>query len=242
MSVGTTATIFATLINNTDTEAVDCRLSAPSLQGIDFTYSQTDPATNQVIGDPNPTLNIGPNEARSFVISVRPYIAITPGFVAPNFDCANKFDALVVNGVNTLLFSASDAPVPDVIAVAVTPDLNDGVLRISGNNAANAFSIATTNLGAADRIEVTPVAELRGGSDPLNLEICQTDPATGSCIDTPSASIVVDIEVLEAPTFAVFAFAQGAPVPFDPGENRIFLNFTQSGQTRGGTSVAVTTE
>ena len=53
---------------------------------------------------------------------------------------------------------------------------------------------------------------------------------------------MLDVGADEAPTFAVFAFAQGTSIPFDPGENRIFLNFFQAGSIRGGTSIAVTTE
>ena len=131
-----------------------------------------------------------------------------------------------------------------MIALAATPGLNDGVLRIPGNQAANAFSVATSNLGASGRLEVIPVAELRGGSQPLELTVCQTDPVSGFCLgnQTPSASVFLDVGPGEVPTFAVFASAQGTSIPFDPGENRIFVNFFQAGTVRGGTSIAVTTE
>ena len=240
--VGTTATMFATLINNTDTPAVGCRLVV-DIQGLDFSYKQTDPATNAFVGDNNPTVTIAPHQAASFVVSVTPSTPLTAGFMAPTFNCDNKHRAPVINGVNTVLFSASATPVPDMIAIAVTPGLNDGVLRLAGNDGAAAFSIATTNLGAAGRLEVTPAAQLRGGSTPLALAICQTS-ASGGCIggNAPSPSVTLDVAADASPTFAVFTSASGTPVPFDPAENRIFLNFSQAGQVRGGTSVAVTTQ
>ena len=244
VQVGTTATIFATVINNTDTAAFDCELSAPPSLDIDFNYQQTNSSTNAVIGELDPVLDLGPNDSRTFVISITPFSPINAELITPRFDCANKFEATPITGVNTVLFSATELPSPDLIALAVTPGLNDGILRISGNNGAGAFSVATSNIGVAGRIEVTPISQFGDASAPLRLEICQTDPQTANCLNSslPSSSVTLDIESGAAPTFAIFAFAQGTNIPLDPAQNRVFVNFSQNGQIRGGTSVAVTSE
>jgi hypothetical protein len=143
-----------------------------------------------------------------------------------------------VPGVNTLLLSASAAPVPDIVALAETAS-NDGVLHIPGSSAANAFAVATVNLGAP--AVITATANTGAVSLPLALSICQTDPATGQCLGAAAASAATVINANATPTFAIFATATGS-LPFLPSTNRIFVAFSDAnGIVRGSTSVAVAT-
>jgi hypothetical protein len=54
--------------------------------------------------------------------------------------------------------------------------------------------------------------------------------------------VTAQIDANATPTFAIFVQGHGT-VPFDPGNNRIFVRFKDGGGvTRGATSVAVRTQ
>ena len=64
---------------------------------------------------------------------------------------------------------------------------------------------------------------------PVNISLCQTDPATGQCISAIGSSVTTTINANATPTFGVFV--QGNDdVPFDPATNRIFVRFKDSGR------------
>jgi hypothetical protein len=141
--------------------------------------------------------------------------------------------------VNTLLFSASNAPVGDVIALASTLGAIPGVVDINGVNGAGAFAIATANVGAGDTFRVAPRAT---GGVAATLTICQTNPGDGTCMQPPTSDVQATIGAGETPTFAVFATGTGADIPLDPATRRIAVEFFDAGDVvRGGTSVAVRT-
>jgi len=98
--------------------------------------------------------------------------------------------------------------------------------------------VATTNVGAAGTITVG--ASTPGVALPVDLFVCQTDPASGACLGSPAASVTLEIATGATPTFAIFAAAQG-PIPFDPAVNRVVVAFTEDGVSRGSTSVAIRT-
>jgi len=60
-------------------------------------------------------VNIAAGASQSFVFGFTPTAEIAATEVAPVFQCANSTPAATVVGVNTLLLSASSAPVPDLI-------------------------------------------------------------------------------------------------------------------------------
>ena len=72
--------------------------------------------------------------------------------------------------------------------------------------------------------------------------VCQTNPGTAACLQTPAGSITTTINPGDTRTFGIFETASGT-VSFDPVNNRIFVTFTDTTNTiRGETSVAVETQ
>jgi len=239
VQVGIAATAFAALINAGTETAIACALTLITSLPATFTYQTTDPATNQVTGSPNTPVNVGAGATQSFVFALTPTAPIAPTDVQLSFDCANSDPAPINIGLNTLLLSASATPVPDVVALAATLT-NDGIVNIPGATGTGAFVVATVNVGMSGSI--TGSADTGSAPLPVNIFLCQTDPATGQCISAIGSSVTTQINATATPTFAIFAQGSGA-VPFDPATNRIFVRFRDSGNvTRGSTSVAVRTQ
>jgi hypothetical protein len=238
--VNGTVTAFATMINTGAVPVSGCSIAPVNALPATFVYQTTNPATNAITGTPNTPVNIaGNNTAQSFVIAFTPTAPIAPTEVAFNFACTNVSPAPINIGLNTLLFSASSTPTPDVIALAATAQ-NDGIVHISGTPNQGAFAVATFNLGSSDTITVA--ANTGAVSLPVTITICQTNPTTGQCLQSPAANVTTTIGSNATPTFAIFAAASAA-VPFDPANNRIFVTFSDSGSNvRGKTSVAVVTQ
>lgn len=140
--------------------------------------------------------------------------------------------------MNTFLLSASSTPVADIVALSATP-LNDGIVHIPDTGSPGAFAVATVNLGASELITVT--ADAGGGALPVNLSLCETNPATGVCTNppTPAVETTTTVNTGETPTFAVF-LAATEQITLDPATNRIQVSFLDNGGiTCGSTSVAV---
>jgi hypothetical protein len=239
VQVGHTATAFVTIINAASQPVPACTISLAGSVPATFTYQATDPATNAVAGSPNTPVNIAGWAAQSFVIGLTPTATFGPLPVSFTFACANVPAAPSVIGLNTLLLSSSTQPVPDIVALAATTQ-NDGILHISGTAGSNAFAVATVNVGASSAITAT--ANTGSAALPLGITLCQTDPISGQCLATPGPSVSTTINGNATPTFGVFATAVGT-VPFDPANNRIVVQFRDSGGVvRGSTSVAVETQ
>lgn len=239
VQLGASATAFATIINLGPGTAFMCGIAPMTNVPASFGYQPTDPATNAVIGSPNTPVSISARLAQSFVFAITPSAPIAPTDVQFGFDCANTNPASITVGLNTLLFSASDTPVPDIVALAATLN-NDGIVNILGANGTGVFATATVNLGAAATIIAS--ADTGGASLPVNISICQTDPAMGQCISALGSNVTTTINPNATPTFGIFVQGNGT-VPFDPAMNRIFVRFRDTGGvTRGSTSVAVRTQ
>jgi YVTN family beta-propeller protein len=240
IQVGASATAFATIINSGSSIAPQCTIVPIGSLPLGFTYQTTDPATNAVIGNANTPIDIAAGASQSFVIALTPTSAIAPQAVNFAFAGANVAEAPDETGLNTLLFSASTTPVPDIVALVATAQ-NDGILHITGTTGANAFAVATVNLGASGAI--TAAASTSGGGVLLSPPtMCQTNPASGQCISPVGVTVPTTINAGDTPTFAVFGQANGA-IPFDPANSRIFVQFTDgAGAVRGLTSVAVETQ
>jgi aldose sugar dehydrogenase len=237
--VGTTATAFATIINAGSVTATSCGLSLLTSLPVTFSYQTTNPATNQVTGSPNTPVNILAGAAQSYVLALTPNAPVAPTDVQFSFDCTDTNPAAIVPGLNTFTFSASNTPVPDIVALAATTS-NDGILNIAGTSRAGAFAVATVNVGASANI--TASADTGPAILPINVSLCETNPAIGQCISGIGPSVTTQINANATPTFGIFVQANGN-VPFDPAGNRIFVRFKDgSDVTRGSTSVAVRTQ
>jgi subtilisin family serine protease len=238
--VGGTATAFATIINAGATMAEGCTLAPASGLPGHFTFQTTNPATNAVTGTPNTPVNVPAGGIQSFVIAFRPYAAFNPADFQLEFSCYNAPAAGVTVGLNTLLLSASATPVPDVVALAATIS-GDGIANIPGVSGTGVFAVASVNVGASGTI----VASADTGSAvlPVRLALCETNPATGACLQPPGASVLTTIAANATPTFGIFLNGTGSAVPFDPAGHRVFVRFRDGGgAVRGATSVALRTQ
>ena len=138
-----------------------------------------------------------------------------------------------------MLFSASLAPVPDIVAQAATINQN-GIVGIPGADGTGVFAVATSNQGAGGQITVSADTGSLGAT--VTIGLCQTNTSTGACISSISSSVTLQINPGGTPTFGVFVTGHGV-VPLDPAQNRIVVRFRDTGGIeRGATSVAVRTE
>jgi hypothetical protein len=239
VQVGNTATAFATIINGGSSAVSGCAITPVTTVPANFVYQTTNPTTNALTGSPNAPASIAAGGAQSFVIALTPNAPVVPTQVALGFSCAGVNAAPSTAGLNTLLYSASSTPVPDVVALAATAQ-NDGILHIAGSSGANAFAVATVNVGAS--AQITATANTGSQSLPLSINLCQTNPQSGQCSSAVGPSVTFTISANATPTVAICANATGA-VSFDPANNRIFVTFTDAGGVvRGSTSVAVQTQ
>jgi len=239
VQVGSPATAFATIINAGQETATGCTISPVTSTPATLTYQTTDPATNQITGSQNTPLDISPGAAQSFIFALTPTAPMDPTDIQLSFDCANTDPAPIISGLNTLLFSASASPTPDIMALVATLS-GDGIVNIPGTNGTGVFAVATVNVGAGDNLTVS--ADTGGAILPVNIFICQTDPQSGACLAPPDSSVTTTILSNETPTFGVFVAATG-DISFFPETHRIFLRFKDSGNVAHGlTSVAVRTQ
>ena len=241
VQLGNPATIFASVLNAAPTALADCRIALPvtAPSGLSLSYQTTDPATNALTGTPNTPATIpGANGVQSFLISLQGTTAFSVTAMPLDFDCLGNAPAAVIPGVDTLDLTLSSTPIPDIIALAATPT-NNGIVEVPAGGAA-AFAVASTNVGAAAPITVS--ADTGTANLPLALTLCQSNPGTGQCLATPSASVPVNDAAGARPTFSVFLQASG-PIALDPADSRIFVRFKDgSGGLHGSTSVAVEAE
>lgn len=236
---GAPATAFATILNAGPATAVGCRIAPVPFLPATYGYQTTSSLTNALTGSPNTPANIPPGGGQSFVIALTPSAPIAPTDVQLSFACTNTAPAQTFTGLNTLFLSASESPVPDIVALGGTLS-GDGIVNIPGATGTGVFVVATVNVGADGAIIAS--ADTGGASLPVDIRLCQTNPASGVCITDLASSVNTQINANETPTFGVFVAGNGI-VPFDPAHNRIFVRFKDAGGvTRGATSVAVRTQ
>ena len=239
VQVGAVATAFATVINRGHNLATACSIAPFSGVAASFHYQTTDPNTNQLTGSANTPVDIASGGFQSFIIAFIPTQVLASTDALMIFECTNTDPAPINMGLNTLLLSASAIPVPDIVALAVTPT-NDGIVNVPGATGTGAFAVATVNVGASGSIIAS--ADTGSATLPVNIFLCQTEPSTGQCISGIVSSVMTTINANATPTFGIFVQGNGN-VPFDPAGNRIFVRFRDpAAVTRGSTSVAVRTQ
>jgi sugar lactone lactonase YvrE len=241
VQLGSTATVFGTLINTGSTALGNCTigLQPGSPAGLAMSFQATDPSTNQPIGQPNQAVTIAANALQSFVLGFQSSVAQTIPAYAPVFGCDGSQPAPTLNGVDTVSLDFSATPVADIIALAATAQ--PGVVQVPlSQQQAGAFAVATVNVGAGAALTVT--TDTGAATLPLSILLCQTDPNTAACLQPMAPSVPLTIAAGATPTFSVFITATG-PVAFAPGSARIFVRFLDAdGQSHGSTSVAVETD
>jgi hypothetical protein len=237
--LGTAATAFATVIASGTGAATQCGIAPATSIPASFEFRTTDPATNAVTGGPNVPATIPPGGNQTFIFAITPTAVLDTSAVELTFQCSNTPPAPIIQGVNTFLLSADTGAVADIIALAATTH-RDGIVNIPGAAGTGAFAVATANVGGAGG-PITVSADTGDAILPVSLAVCSTD-AAGMCVSPPSATVTVQINPTQTPTFAVFATGSDT-VPFDPSANRVFVRFVDAGDvTRGMTSVAVRTQ
>ncbi len=237
VQVNQDATFFATIINGGSETAISCKIERdPRISGR-FSYQTTDPTTNEALGVPNTPVDIPPNGSQSFVVSISSNEVVAPIEFEPGFSCDNAARAPVFPGINTLLFSASDTPVSDVVAL-VSSASGAGFSLLSSEQGSGAFVVASANVGAQGTL--TMRAQAGPNNVPVDVFVCRTNPLTGVCMVDPVPNAVEFFsDVDSTASFAVFLVAREA-VAEDAARNRVFVRFIDTdGVVRGSTSLAV---
>ena len=239
--VGSPVTVYATIINAGTFIGTGCSIGLPGNIPATLSYQTTNPQTNALTGSPNAPVDIDAGASQSFVVTVTPSATLDPADIQLNFTCANASPAGSLTGINTLLLSAWTTPTPDVVALVATTT-GDGIANIPGPWGTGFFAVATSNVGSSGSIIAT--ADTGATKQPVDITLCQTNPATGNCLQQPAPSIPVSSASGETSTFAVFVRATGKTVAFDPARNRVFVLFRNAanGAVVGATSVAVQTQ
>jgi streptogramin lyase len=238
VQVGGTATAFATMLNTGTSAATNCKPAPLTTIPTSFVYQTTNSQTNALTGAANTPANIAAGGSQSFVVAFADNAPFIPTNTAIGFSCANADAAPIVSGLNTLLLSGSATPVPDVVALAASGD--PGIVDIPGANGTGVFAVATDNVGASGAITAT--ANTGSATLPVIIKLCQTNSQTGACLASPAASVATTINANATATFGIFVTGSGT-VPFNPANNRVFVQFADSTATiRGETSVAVRTQ
>jgi len=241
VQVGDDATFFTTVINGGTQTTGSCQLTSLSatdgstLPEYSWTWQTTNSQTNQVTGSPNTPVDLAAGASQSFVGDVIFYGAVSSTIEVLTV-CDDAVTPTVISGVNTLQISASTTPVPDVIALALTPT-GDGTLKVA-TGSTGAFAVATANIGVAGSILVS--ADTGSAILPTTLTLCETNPTSGQCLAPPSSTLTHSFAAGETPTFSIFA-AVSRGITFNPATARVFVRFKDSsgGTVRGSTSVAL---
>ncbi|MEN0653525.1 MULTISPECIES: S8 family serine peptidase [Hyphobacterium] len=240
VTVGNTATAFATVINPASFGAggTNCRIEAPASFNGAFTFRRTDPGTNAPVGNNGDTVSLASGGSQTYVLSMTPGAAMNGAVLAPVFLCDDIRPTDPIPGVTTVTLTASAVQTADIVSIAATPTAN-GILDVPLNGA-RAFSVAAVNIGAAQTVTITPGTG--GVSLPLTIDMCETNPATGACLTGRTPTVAVNFAANETRTFSIFVRSTGA-VAFTPSTNRVFVTFTNATPaTVGATGVAVRTQ
>lgn len=238
-------TAGVSVTNAGSANAVGCTISKPS-DGLPYTliYARRLPPNFDTLGPTNEAFDLAPGDANAkhFLIVVTPS-AVMSANIPIVYDCANTDPAPVTIGVNTLQLTATASPTPDMIVGVGTP--NDGGILTVPNGGGRVIAMAAINNGQPGtltaRLSTTPF----GGSTvnlPLTLGLCETNPSTGQCLN-PASTLPISFTALSnvANTFTAFITHNGAPIPLNPGVNRVYLQVLSGSTPMGAASIAVQT-
>jgi len=218
-----------------------CRIDIPKPnQGsLSLTFQGTNPANNQPVGQPNVPVSLSPKGTATFLLSFRAFGPVQIPGLQLVYSCSGETPVAGQVGISAVDVTFSSSPIANIFALNATAAGNDIVTIPFSSGGAGAFAVATDNTGASSQITVS--TDTGSTFLPLAVTACQTNPATGACLASPSSSFSISVASGATPTFSVFATAF-QPIALSPGTSRIFLRFKNaSGQEVGATSVAVQT-
>jgi hypothetical protein len=232
VQVGTTATVFNTVLNGGTTTANGVTLSMANPPSGTFAYRESDCSTNELIGPINPVLDIAAGGASCYVLYFIPSSPFAAVDVHIRAQAANAASTNLLPGINTWTLRATNSPGPDIVALTTTTDFHQ--VSCSGTKP---FAVAMSNVGAATS-PVTVTADTGSASLPFSMLIQESDPATGIIIGD---NILENVGAGENRTVVVWVTFHGC-VGFDPAAHRIFIRFKDAGNNLiGSTSTAVST-
>ena len=236
--VGVPATAFVAIANAPGNAAVRCSVSPASNIASANSAFKPQIILHAVTGTANTPVDIAPGGFQTFVISFTPIAAFSSTDALFTFVFLNSAKSPTYIGVNTLLLSPSNVPVPDVIALAATVT-NDGIVNIPGTNSAGPCEMATVNVGASGSITASAVQG--AASLPVNI-LLSTDPASGQCISGigPTVTTQINANATEEPLGYLFRVA--APYRLIRQRTGSSSAARRRGVTRRSTSVAVRTQ
>jgi hypothetical protein len=238
VQVGNTASAFATIVN-TGPAATSCGIAPASPVPASFSFQTTNSTTNLLSGTANTRVSIAAGGSQSFLISFLANSPMISSDVVLEYSCSGIDAARTIVGVNTLRLTIDANPVPDMIAVGLTPT-NDGYAHTGGPGGTGLFVLATTNIGIT--APLTARVRLSNAALPLTATVCQTNSTTGACLAPAAATVTATINQNSNATWAAFLQAGGA-IPLDAAQNRVFFEFVDAnGVVRGSTSTGVTTQ
>jgi hypothetical protein len=241
---GPVMTAYLTAVSAAGTPAQSCYVSTPSNAPVTMTSQRLD-SGGAPTGPLNPVFDLEAGGSASFVLAMTP-ASQTDGYnLYPLVTCTNiAFDP--VPGVNSILLTIDDVPVPDILSTGATPS-GDGVIRIPASGRAQVMTAAAVNIGAGDgsagagEVTLTVSADTGPAVLPVSLEMCQID-AAAQCITPRAPSVTANMPGNTPLFFAVFVrdTSEGAGVAFDPANARVFMRFADAtGTIRSVTSAAV---
>lgn len=231
--LGRQATAFMTVVNPARfPTARNCRIVVGGDFNASFSYRFTN-ASNEAYGDENPVFDLEPGAAQSFVLAFR---ASTPRDIGPEFSylCDNVVPHEDARGADNFVFRTRATPGPDIVMVALTPTGN-GILDVPSTGA-SAFSIAAINIGSPATDIISTIETPYGTS----AEICETNPATGICLQPRSPWLRTNFEQGQVRTFTIFVRGRGGEPMFNPAVIRTSVQFGQEVWSPfGATSIAI---
>jgi subtilisin family serine protease len=241
--VNSTVTAFATVINSGSVAATSCSVAVPGGNPLTFSYRSRNHLTG-ALGTVNQPVNIAAGARQDFLMAFTPTGAMQQE-LALVFDCTNTPPAPSVVGLNTfLLIGTTSAPPADILSIAETAT-QDGIMNIPLGGTGFA-ALAAMNIGASAQIQARLSASsiLSTASTLPNttaMVICRTNPTTGACLATPTATVNFTPGTNEIVTFTAFVASNGTPIPFNPASTRLFVHFFQGSTPVGSASVAART-
>ncbi len=179
VTVGTPATAYGTMINTSGSTLYGCMMALPVTVPAAFEYFAAD-AQNKPIAGLNRPFPVPANGIQNFIFAITPTAPINSQNIPIIFDCAGTQPATSISGLNTFLLSASSGPVPDMLTIAATTS-NDGIITLPSTTGTHIFATATINIGAGDTL--TASIDDNGRNLPVTMTACQTNAATGACIN-----------------------------------------------------------